>query len=108
DGGRGGRRRASRGVQAGQGLGARRGGGNDYHVVLAAAGASILPMPLTEVRPALEGGKLAVAQNSFEALVSFRFHEVAKFVTVGGSYGTLTIFTPIIMSQAVWQSLSEE
>jgi TRAP-type C4-dicarboxylate transport system substrate-binding protein len=108
DGGMISRTRAITGPQSVKGLTARSGGGNDYHVVLAAAGASILPMPLSEVRPSLEGGKLAVVQNSFEALVSFRFHEVAKFVTVGGSYGTLTIFTPIIMSQAVWQSMSEE
>ena len=36
------------------------------------------------------------------------FQEVAKFVTVGGGYGTLTIFTPIIVSKAVWDGLSEE
>jgi len=108
DGGMISRTHAITGPQSVKGLTARSGGGNDYHVVLAAAGANILPMPFSEVRPSLEGGKLSVVQNSFEALVSFRFQEVAKFVTVGGSYGTLTIFTPIIMSQAVWQSLSEE
>lgn len=107
DGGMVSRTRAITGPQSVKGLTARSGGGNDYHAVLAAAGASILPMPLSEVRPSLEGGKLAVVQNSFEALVSFRIHEVAKFVTIGGSYGTFTVFTPIIISQAVWQSLSE-
>ena len=107
DGGMVSRTRAITGPQSVKGLTARSGGGNDYHTVLAAAGASILPMPLSEVRPSLEGGKLAVVQNSFEALVSFRIHEVAKFVTIGGSYGILTVFTPIIISQAVWQSLSE-
>ncbi|MBO0742073.1 MAG: TRAP transporter substrate-binding protein DctP [Hyphomicrobiaceae bacterium] len=108
DGGMISRMRPITGPQSVKGLTARSGGGNDYHTVLVAAGASILPMPLTEVRPSLEGGKLAVVQNSFEAMVSFRLHEVAKFVTVGGSYGTLTIFTPIIMSEAVWQTLSQE
>jgi len=91
-----------------KGLTARSGGGNDYHAVMAAAGAQILPMPLSEVRASLASGKLGAAQNSFEALVSFRFDEVAKFVTVGGGYGTLTIFTPIIVSKAAWDGLSEE
>jgi TRAP-type C4-dicarboxylate transport system substrate-binding protein len=77
-------------------------------MMLAAAGASVLPMPFSEVRPALESGKLGIAQNSFEALVSFRFHEVAKYVTVGGGYSTLTIFTPVLVSKAAWESLSEE
>jgi TRAP-type C4-dicarboxylate transport system substrate-binding protein len=65
-------------------------------------------MPFNEVRPSLEGGKLGIVQNSFEALVSFRFQEVAKFVTVGGGYGTLTIFTPILISKAAWESLNED
>ena len=63
-------------------------------------------MPLTEVRPPMEAGKLDVAQNSFETLVSFRFHEIAKFVTVG-DYSTLTVFTPILISKSPWDSLKE-
>jgi TRAP-type C4-dicarboxylate transport system substrate-binding protein len=108
DGGMISRTRPVTGPQSVKGLTARSGGGNDYHTVLAAAGASILAMPLSEVRPSLEAGRLAVAQNSFEALVSFRLHEVARFLTVGGSFNILTIFTPIIMSQTVWQSLNED
>ncbi|HZT48096.1 MAG TPA: hypothetical protein VFA64_08970 [Hyphomicrobiaceae bacterium] len=60
-----------------------------------------------EARASLANGKLGAAQNSFEALVSFRFDEVAKFVTVGGGYGT-TIFTPNIVSKAAWEGLSDE
>lgn len=108
DGGMASRARAITGPDTVKGLTARSGGGNDYNTMLAAAGASILPMPFSEVRPSLENGKLGVVQNSFEALVSFRFHEVAKFVTVGGGYSTLTVFTPILISKAVWESLSDE
>lgn len=106
DGGMASRSRAITGPESIKGLTARSGGGNDYNTMLAAAGASIVAMPFTEVPPSLKSGKLEVAQNSFEAFVSFRFQEVARFVTVGG-YGTLTIFTPIIISKAVWESLSE-
>ena len=108
DGGMASRARAIMGPDSVKGLTARSGGGNDYNMMLAAAGASILPMPFSEVRPSLESGKLGIAQNSFEALVSFRFQEVAKYVTVGGGYSTLTIFTPVLISKAVWESLSEE
>jgi TRAP-type transport system periplasmic protein len=108
DGGMASRARAITGPESAKGLTARSGGGKDYHTMLAAAGASIVPMPFSEVRPSLESGKLAIVQNSFEALVSFRFQEAAKFVTVGGGYSTLTIFTPIIISKAAWESLSDE
>ncbi len=108
DGGMASRARAITGPDSVKGLTARSGGGNDYNMMLAAAGASVLPMPFSEVRPSLESGKLGIAQNSFEALVSFRFQEVAKYVTVGGGYSTLTIFTPVLISKAAWESLSEE
>jgi TRAP-type transport system periplasmic protein len=108
DGGMASRERAVTGPDTIKGLTARSGGGNDYHAIFSAAGAKVTPMPLAEVRPSLESGKLSVVQNSFEALYSFRFHEVAKFVTVGGGYGTLTIFTPILISKAFWDSLSDE
>ena len=106
DGGMASRSRAVTGPQSIKGLTARSGGGKDFNTMLAAAGASIRPMPFDEVRPSMEADKLDVAQNSFEALVSFRFHEFARFVTVGG-YSTLTIFTPVLVSKTVWDSLSE-
>jgi len=106
DGGMASRSRAITGPDSIKGLTARSGGGGGYNTMLAAAGASILAMPFSEVPASLKEGKLEVAQNSFETFVSFRFQEVAKFITVGG-YGTLTAFTPIIISKAVWDSLSE-
>src|SRR5581483_357705 len=105
DGGMASRTRPVTGPPTIKGLTARSGGGNDFNSMLAAAGASIVAMPLTDVRPSMEAGKLDVAQNSFETLVSFRFHEFAKFVTVGG-YSTITVFTPVIISKALWDSLS--
>jgi TRAP-type C4-dicarboxylate transport system substrate-binding protein len=108
DGGMASRAQAVTGPDSIKGLTARSGGGNDYHLMFAAAGASPLPMPFSQVRASLESGKLGVAQNSFEALVSFRFDEVVKFVTAGGGFNTLTIFTPVLVSKAAWESLSEE
>lgn len=106
DGGMASRTRAVTGPETIKGLTARSGGGNDFNSMLSSAGAKITNMPLTEVRPAMEAGKLDVAQNSFELLVSLRFQEFAKFVTVGG-YSTLTVFMPVLVSKTAWEGLSE-
>jgi TRAP-type C4-dicarboxylate transport system substrate-binding protein len=106
DGGMAGRSRPVAGPASIKGMTARSGGGNDFNSMLAAAGATIANMPLTEVRAAMEAGKLDVAQNSFELFVSLRFHEFAKSVTVGG-HSTLTVFMPVLISKAVWEELSD-
>lgn len=104
DGGMASRPRAVVGPETIKDLAARSGGGNDFNAMLKAAGARIVAMPVSEVRSAIEAGKLDVAQNSFEALVSYRFYETAKYVTVGG-FSTLTVFTPVLISKATWDSL---
>jgi len=106
DGGMASRSRAVTGPGSIKDLNARSGGGNDFNAMLQAAGARIATMPLSEVRGAIETGKLDVAQNSFETFVSYRFYETAKFVTVGG-YSTLTVFTPVLISKTAWDSLKE-
>ena len=106
DGGMASRTRAVTGPETIKDLGARSGGGNDFNAMLKSAGARIVTMPLSEVRAAIETGKLDVAQSSFETFVSYRFHETAKHVTVGG-YSTLTVFTPVLVSKASWDSLKE-
>jgi TRAP-type transport system periplasmic protein len=89
-----------------KGMTARSGGGNDFNSMLATAGATVANMPLSEVRPAMQAGKLDVAQNSFELMVSLRFQEFAKSVTVGG-HSTVTVFMPVLISKAVWEELSD-
>ena len=106
DGGMASRAQLVTGPASIKGLVARSGGGKDFNSMLSAAGASIAAVPLSEVRTLMQAGKLDVAQNSFEAMVSYRFQEAAKFVTVGG-HSTITVFTPIIISKALWDSLSE-
>lgn len=107
DGGMAGRERAAAGPRSIKGLTARSGGGNDFNTMLSAAGASIVTMPANQIHAAISAGKLDVAQNSFEFLVSYRLYEVTKFVTVGG-YSTLTLFNPILISKSAWDSLQEE
>jgi TRAP-type transport system periplasmic protein len=106
DGGIAGRARPVTGPASVKGMVARSGGGKDFNGVLAAAGANIAPVALSEVHAMMAAGKLDVAQNSFETLVSFRFHEVAKFMTVG-EYSTITAFMPVLIAKASWDSLKE-
>jgi len=91
-----------------KGLTARSGGGGGYNTMLIAAGADLMAMPLSEVAGSLREGRLGVAQNSFETLLSYRIQDAAKFVTVGAGYGTLTAFTPLLISKSVWVGLREE
>jgi TRAP-type C4-dicarboxylate transport system substrate-binding protein len=106
DGGTASRARAVTGPETIKDLAARSGGGNDFNAMLKGAGARIMAMPLSEVRSAIETGKLDVAQSSFETFVSYRFYETARYVTVGG-FSTLTVFTPVLISKATWDSLKE-
>jgi TRAP-type C4-dicarboxylate transport system substrate-binding protein len=106
DGGMASRTSAVTGPATIKGMTARSGGGKDFNSMLAAAGAKTTDMPLTEVRAAMQAGKLDVAQNSFELFVSLRFHEFAKSVTVGG-HSTLTVFMPVLISKAVWEELGD-
>jgi TRAP-type transport system periplasmic protein len=106
DGGMASRTHPIRGPASIKGMTARSGGGPDFNSMLAAAGAKITDMPLTEVRSAMQAGKLDVAQNSFELFVSLRFHEFAKSVTVGG-HSTVTVFMPVLISKAVWEELGD-
>ena len=82
-----------------------RGGDRAFDEMLAAAGASTLSMPSSDIRTAMETDKLDVALTSFESLMSFRVTEQAKFATLGGN-GIWVTFTPVIISKAVWDSLS--
>jgi TRAP-type C4-dicarboxylate transport system substrate-binding protein len=84
-----------------------RGGDRAFDEMLAAAGSSILTMPSSEIRTAMEADKLDVAMTSFESFMSFRVTEQAKFATLGG-YGIWVTFTPVIISKAVWDSLSDD
>ncbi|HEU4378469.1 MAG TPA: TRAP transporter substrate-binding protein DctP [Hyphomicrobiaceae bacterium] len=84
-----------------------RGGDRAFDEMLAAAGASVSSMPSSEIRAAMEADKLDVALTSFESLMSFRVTEQAKFSTLGGQ-GIWVTFTPVIISKAVWDSLSDE
>jgi TRAP-type C4-dicarboxylate transport system substrate-binding protein len=84
-----------------------RGGDPAFDDMLAAAGASTLTMPSSEIRAAMEADKLDVALTSFESFMSFRVTEQAKFSTLGGNRIWVT-FTPVIISKAVWDSLSDD
>jgi len=84
-----------------------RGGDPAFDEMLAAAGASTLTMPSSEIKTAMQNDKLDVALTSFESFMSFRVTEHTKFATLGGN-GIWVTFTPVIISKTVWDSLSDD
>jgi TRAP-type C4-dicarboxylate transport system substrate-binding protein len=99
------RSRAIGGPESIKGLTAR-GGDKIFDGMLSAAGATVLTMPSSELRPAMEAGRLDVGLTSYESFVSFRLPELAKFATFGG-YGIFTVLTPLVISKTVFDSLSD-
>lgn len=93
------------GPESVKGLPAR--GGDAFNEMLKAAGANPQSMPSSDIRPTLEADKLDVVLTSYESFMSYRIPELTKYATLGGSYGIFTVFTPVIISNAVWESLSE-
>ena len=83
-----------------------RGGDRAFDQMLIAAGASTLSMPSSDIRAAMEAGKLDVALTSYEFLMSFGVTEQAKFATLGG-HSIWVTFTPVIISKTVWDSLDD-
>jgi tripartite ATP-independent transporter DctP family solute receptor len=69
------------------------------------AGASPLPMPWPEVIPALQQGTIDGQETIMSALISNRFWEFQKYLTLSGHTFSPTIF---MMSMSTWNSLSSK
>jgi TRAP-type transport system periplasmic protein len=83
-----------------------RGGDKLFDLMLAKAGAIIQTMPSSEIANRIGDGTLDVAFTSYESFVSFKIYERAKFATLGGT-GIWTSFTPLVMSRAAWNRLTD-
>lgn len=72
---------------------------------LEAIGFNVLLMPLPEVYPAIESGKVSGQENPVDTIFSNKFYEVAPNVTM-----TQHVYSPIplAMSEESWKKLSPE
>lgn len=82
-------------------------GDKAFDLMIQAAGGHTPSMPSTEIASRMASGELEAALTSYESFVSFRIYEHAKYATFGG-YGIWTSFQPLLMSRAVWESLTPE
>jgi TRAP-type C4-dicarboxylate transport system substrate-binding protein len=85
-----------------------RGGSPEMDRILQEAGATVVTMPSTDIRRAMEKGQLDAAMTSSSSLISYRLDEVSKSVTTarGGTYWFM--LEPLIMSRAAFDRLPRD
>jgi TRAP-type transport system periplasmic protein len=77
-----------------------------FELMLKEAGASIASMPSTDLYSAMKLGELDAIATTYEAFMSLRLSEQAKFATLGSSL--FMGFCPLVMSLATWNGLTPE
>ena len=83
-----------------------RGGDPFFDLMLSKAGATPVDLTSNELYAAMQAGKLDGTLTSYETFVSAKIYEHAKYFTAG-SPGIWMFATPLLISKAVWDGLSE-
>ncbi|MDP3672760.1 MAG: TRAP transporter substrate-binding protein DctP [Telluria sp.] len=83
-----------------------RGGSKEMDMMMKAAGASATNVPSSEIYNAMQTGVLDVALTSSTSLLSFRLHEVSKYVTTARKNTFWFMFEPLLMSNSAFNSLT--
>lgn len=77
-----------------------------FELMLKEAGASVVSMPSTDIYSAMQTGELDAIATTYEAFMSLRLSEQAKFATLGSSL--FMGFCPLVMSLTTWNKLTPE
>jgi TRAP-type transport system periplasmic protein len=77
-----------------------------FELMLKDAGASVMNMPSTDIYAAMQSGRLDAIGTTYEAFMSLRLFELAKFATVGPSL--FMGFCPLVTSLVTWNKLTPE
>uniref|UniRef100_UPI00356A8D66 TRAP transporter substrate-binding protein DctP n=1 Tax=Halomonas sp. TaxID=1486246 RepID=UPI00356A8D66 len=85
-----------------------RAAGPAFDEMLATAGASIASMPSSEIYTAMQTGVLDGANTSSGSFVSYRIYEQVTCLTAPGENALWFMYEPILISEQVWQDLTEE
>jgi TRAP-type C4-dicarboxylate transport system substrate-binding protein len=85
-----------------------RAAGPAFDEMLATAGASIASMPSSEIYTAMQTGVLDGANTSSGSFVSYRIYEQVTCLTAPGENALWFMYEPILISEQVWQGLTEE
>lgn len=83
-----------------------RGGSREFDLFLKAAGGIISSVPSNEAYAAMQTGSLDAVVTSSTSLISFRIYEIARSVTTPQQGSIWFIFTPLLMSKDIFDSLS--
>jgi TRAP-type C4-dicarboxylate transport system substrate-binding protein len=77
-----------------------------FERMLVAAGASTSNMPSTDIAAAMRSGEIDAVATTYEAFMSLRLYEQAKFATIGSSL--FMGFSPLVMSLSAWNKLTPD
>ena len=77
-----------------------------FELMLKEAGASVANMPSTDVYAAMQAGTLDAIATTYEAFMSLRLSEQAKFATIGTSL--FMGFSPLVVSLTTWNRLTSD
>ena len=83
-----------------------RGGSREMDEMFTAAGASVSSMPSNEVYVGMQTGVMDAACTSSSSFLSFKLQETCKFMTTPGERSFFFILEPIMISKAVWTTLT--
>ncbi len=84
-----------------------RGGSREMDEMFKAAGASVSTMPSNEVYLGMQTGVMDAACTSSSSFLSFKLQEASKFLATPGSRSFFFILEPIMVSKAIWDTLSK-
>jgi TRAP-type C4-dicarboxylate transport system substrate-binding protein len=85
-----------------------RGGGKGIDSIFSAAGAKMLTMPSSDIRPAFQEHRLDVAVSASTSLVAFHLEQFCRAVTTPRNRSIFYFFAPLMISKATLQSLTPE
>jgi TRAP-type C4-dicarboxylate transport system substrate-binding protein len=85
-----------------------RGGSREMDMMFKAADAATSNMPSNEIYISMQTGAIDAAVTSTSSLISFKLEELSKGLTSAGGRSFFFVFEPILMSKAVFDSLSPD
>ena len=85
-----------------------RGGGKGIDAVFSAAGAKMLTMPSSDIRPAFRERRLDAAVSASTSLVAFHLEEYCRAVTTPRNKSIFYFFAPLMISKATFSTLTPD
>lgn len=83
-----------------------RGGSREMDEMFSSVGASVSSMPSNEIYVGMQTGVMDAACTSSSSFLSFKLQEASKYLTTPGERSFFFILEPIMISKAVWTTLS--